>query len=67
MRLNPYQAIDVLKKGEYQIRPGAGPKEMWGKMGYESWYNQYLLEKDDEGQENISGLCGKIGRYRVFS
>ncbi|MHB2036134.1 MAG: hypothetical protein ACYCPW_05250 [Nitrososphaerales archaeon] len=51
VKLNSDQAIDVLKKGEYQIRPGAGPKEQWGKMGYESWYNPYLLEKDDEGQE----------------
>jgi hypothetical protein len=51
--LDPDGAIDVLKQGEYQIRPGAGPKEMWGKMGKEPWYNPYLLEKDDEGQERF--------------
>jgi hypothetical protein len=51
--LDPDDAIEVLKKGEYQIRPGAGPKELWGKMGYESWYNPYLLEKDDAGQERF--------------
>jgi hypothetical protein len=46
-------AIEVLKKGEYQIRPGAGPKEQWGKMGNEPWYNPYLLEKDDANQEKF--------------
>jgi hypothetical protein len=51
VELDSDEAIDVLKKGEYQIRPGAGPKELWGKMGNESWYNPYLLEKDDESQE----------------
>jgi hypothetical protein len=49
--LDPDGAIEVLKQGEYQIRPGAGPKEMWGKMGKEPWYNPYLLEKDDAAQE----------------
>jgi len=53
VELDPDDAIEVLKKGEYQIRPGAGPKEMWGKMGNESWYNPYLLEKDDETQERF--------------
>lgn len=51
LRLNPDEAISVLKTGEFQIRPGAGPREMWGKMAKESWYNPYLLEKDDIGQE----------------
>ncbi len=51
--LDPDGAIAVLKQGEYQIRPGAGPKEMWGKMSNEPWYNPYLLEKDDAGQERF--------------
>ncbi len=51
VRLDTDEAIEVLKKGEYQIRPGAGPKEKWGQMGYESWYNPYLLVKNDEKQE----------------
>jgi hypothetical protein len=51
--LDPDSAIEVLKQGEYQIRPGAGPKEMWGKMGNEPWYNPYLLERDDAGQEKF--------------
>ncbi len=44
-------AIDVLKKGEYMIRPGAGPKDMWGKLGREPWYNPYLLKLDHARQE----------------
>lgn len=50
------QAIKVLKKGEYQIRPGAGPKEQWGQMGYEPWYNPYLLELDHHRQERYFRL-----------
>ena len=54
--LNPDEAIEVLKKGEYQIRPGAGPREQWGKMAYESWYNPYLLELDHQRQEHYFRL-----------
>lgn len=49
--LSPSETIKVLKKGEYQIRPGAGPRELWGKMGFEPWYNPYLLEPDHQRQE----------------
>jgi len=51
VRLNADEAIQVLRRGEYMIRPGAGPKEMWGKMGQESWYNPYLLRLDHSKQE----------------
>ncbi len=51
VRLDADEAIQVLRKGEYMIRPGAGPKEMWGKMGQESWYNPYLLRLDHARQE----------------
>jgi hypothetical protein len=51
VHLNDDQAIEVLKKGEYMIRPGAGPKEKWGTMGYEPWYNPYLLVRNDALQE----------------
>jgi len=51
VHLNADEAIQVLRKGEYMIRPGAGPKEMWGKMGQESWYNPYLLRLDHARQE----------------
>ncbi len=46
VRLTSDQAIDVLQKGEYMVLPGAGPKEKWGTMSYEPWYNPYLLELD---------------------
>jgi hypothetical protein len=51
VRLDVDSAIEVLRKGEYMIRPGAGPKEMWGKMGQEPWYNPYLLRPDHSRQE----------------
>lgn len=51
--LDPDKAIEILKSGEYMIRPGAGPMEMWGKMGFEPWYNPYLLVRDDRRQEKF--------------
>ncbi len=53
VRLDPDNAIKVLRKGEYMIRPGAGPKELWGKMGQEPWYNPYLLRPDHPRQEQF--------------
>ncbi|MDE1853298.1 MAG: hypothetical protein KGI38_06075 [Thaumarchaeota archaeon] len=50
VKLTPDQAIGVLQKGEYMVLPGAGPKEKWGTMSYEPWYNPYLLEPDDSRQ-----------------
>jgi hypothetical protein len=44
--LKPGEAIEVLRKGELMIRPGAGPKEMWGKMSSEPWYNPYPYQVD---------------------
>lgn len=52
VRLSPEEALEVLGKGEYMIRPGAGPKEMWGKAGYEPYYNPYLLERDPKVQDH---------------
>jgi len=50
VKLTPDQAIGILRKGEYMVLPGAGPKEQWGTTSYEPWYNPYLLEPDDERQ-----------------
>jgi hypothetical protein len=47
VQLTPDQAIEVLRKGEYMVLPGAGPKEKWGSTSYEPWYNPYLLEPDE--------------------
>ncbi|HUK80353.1 MAG TPA: hypothetical protein VLU91_06795 [Nitrososphaerales archaeon] len=50
VKLAPDQAIGILRKGEYMVLPGAGPKEQWGTTSYEPWYNPYLLEPNDERQ-----------------
>jgi hypothetical protein len=50
VKLTPDEAIDVLQKGEYMVLPGAGPKEKWGTISTEPWYNPYLLELDNSRQ-----------------
>jgi hypothetical protein len=55
VRLSPSEAIDVLRKGEYMVLPGAGPKEKWGTISNEPWYNPYLLELDARKQEEFFG------------
>ena len=53
VNLDPDEAIKVLLEGSYMIRPGAGPKEKWGTMAHEPWYNPYLLVRDDKKQEEF--------------
>jgi len=53
VNLDSDEAIEVLKEGKYMIRPGSGPKEKWGTMAYEPWYNPYLLVRDDQRQEEF--------------
>jgi len=53
VRLTSGQAIGILRKGEYMMLPGAGPKEQWGTTSYEPWYNPYLLELDAERQSEF--------------
>jgi hypothetical protein len=53
VQLDADEAIRVLRKGEYMVRPGAGPKEMWGKLSGEPWYNPYLLLLDHARQEQF--------------
>jgi HPr Serine kinase C-terminal domain len=61
--LDADNAIHVLRKGEYMIRPGAGPKEVWGHMGYEPWYNPYLLHLDHARQEEF--FRSMISKFKV--
>ena len=63
VRLDENAAIEVLKKGEYMIRPGAGPKDMWGKLGREPWYNPYLLKLDQARQERF--FRDMISKFKV--
>ena len=53
VNLDADEAIEVLREGKYMIRPGSGPKEKWGTMSYEPWYNPYLLVRDDSKQEEF--------------
>jgi len=53
VKLDSDGAIKVLRKGEYMIRPGAGPKESWGKISNEPWFNPYLLHLDHARQEEF--------------
>ena len=44
--LDTERALTVLEEGAYMVQPGAGPKEKWGQMAKEPWYNPYLLRPD---------------------
>jgi hypothetical protein len=50
VHLDPDEAVEVLREGRTQVRPGAGPKEKWGTYESEPWYNPYLLDPDHEAQ-----------------
>ncbi|HZD13031.1 MAG TPA: hypothetical protein VE177_05880, partial [Candidatus Binatus sp.] len=63
VRLDADKAVEVLRKGEYMVRPGAGPKEMWGKLGSEPWYNPYLLRLDHSRQEQF--FRDMISKFKV--
>ncbi|HJX70172.1 MAG TPA: hypothetical protein VJ441_03660, partial [Dehalococcoidia bacterium] len=52
-KLNTEEAIKILKEGKYTIRPGAGPPEKWGKVGYEPFYNPYPPELNEKRQEEL--------------
>lgn len=54
--LSPDEAIGVLQRGEYMILPGAGPREKWGTISNEPWYNPYLLERNDSRQAGLFRL-----------
>jgi len=46
VKLKPDAAIEVLRRGEFMVQPGSGPKEMWGKMSNEPWFNPYPYSVD---------------------
>lgn len=51
--LNCEEAIETLREGRFTVRPGAGPPEKWGKIGYEPFYNPYPPELNLERQEQF--------------
>lgn len=63
VRLTADEAIAVLQKGEYMVLPGAGPKEKWGSISNEPWYNPYLLELDSSAQERF--FRSMFGEWKV--
>jgi len=51
--LNREEAVEILTEGRFTVRPGAGPPEKWGKIGYEPFYNPYPPEMDLDRQEHF--------------
>jgi hypothetical protein len=47
-KLEPDEAIEILKKGDFMVLPGGGTKEEWGKKKSEPFYNPYLLVRNEE-------------------
>jgi len=52
-RLEKNEVIEILEKGSFLIRPGAGPPEKWGTMGNEPFYNPYPAELDYDMQRKF--------------
>jgi ATP-dependent phosphoenolpyruvate carboxykinase len=52
-RLDTTEGVATLKEGKYTIRPGAGPPEKWGKIGYESFFDPYPPELNARRQEEF--------------
>lgn len=63
VRLTSDEAIEILQKGEYMVLPGAGPKEKWGTISNEPWYNPYLLDLDNSRQAGF--YRAMFERWRV--
>ena len=62
VKLDATKAVEVLRKGDYMIRPGAGPRESWGKLSSEPWYNPYLLHLDNARQARFfHDMISKFG------
>ena len=51
--LDTERALAVLEEGAYMVQPGAGPKEKWGQMANEPWYNPYLLRPDRDFERRM--------------
>jgi hypothetical protein len=51
--LSTEEALAVLEEGQFTVQPGAGPKEDWGKLANEPWYNPYLLRPDPEFERRM--------------
>jgi hypothetical protein len=67
--LDTAAALEVLEEGEYTVQPGSGPKEKWGEISYEPWYNPYLLRPDYEFERRkFAELSERHGaRYVIYN
>ncbi|MGH7266666.1 MAG: hypothetical protein ACREMB_17725 [Candidatus Rokuibacteriota bacterium] len=67
--LTTERALDVLEEGQFTVQPGAGPKEDWGKLSNEPWYNPYLLRPDREFERRMfASYPEKHGaRYVIYN
>jgi hypothetical protein len=63
VKLSPDDAIEILRKGEYMVMPGAGPKKDWGKIKREPFYNPYLLVRDKHREELQINFFSRLLRF----
>jgi len=67
--LSTEEALAVLEEGEFTVQPGAGPKEQWGKLAKEPWYNPYLLRPDREFERRMFASYQDVhgARYLIYN
>lgn len=67
--LSTREALEVLEEGEFTVQPGAGPKEQWGKLAKEPWYNPYLLRPDREFERRMFASYQDVhgARYVIYN
>lgn len=67
--LSTEEALAVLEEGEFTVQPGAGPKEQWGKLAKEPWYNPYLLRPDREFERRMFASYQDVhgARYVIYN
>jgi hypothetical protein len=65
--LDTAEAIEILRKGEFMVQPGASidPTEI-GTIKTESWYNPYLLAPDDSFEAERFAAVKEAGRARYL-
>ena len=68
--LSTQEAIEILRKGEFMVQPGAttDPNEI-GKLKTEAWYNPYLLAPDDRFETERFSAVKDVGKakYLIFN
>jgi hypothetical protein len=66
--LSTAEAVAVLEEGQFTVQPGAGPKEDWGKLSNEPWYNPYLLRPDAAFERRMFASYPERGaRYLIYN